>query len=379
MYIKREAESEIRDSLREFPVVSIIGPRQCGKSTVARKIMAEHGNSIYLDMEKPSDLNKLSEPEIFFSSNQGKLICLDEIQRRPEIFPIIRSHVDLSGNNGQFLILGSASPELLRQSSESLAGRIAYNELAPFSWNELSGVPGITWEKYMEKGGFPRSALSPSSSSSLKWRQNFIRTYIERDIVQLGFNIPAMTFHRLLLMCAHSHGQCLNLSKIGDSLGLSHTTIRKYIDILVHTYILLSLPPFEANIKKRLLKSPKIYFRDSGILHALLGIDDFNQLLGHPVFGSSWEGMAIVNILAANPGWNSFFYRDSNGSEIDLLLEKAGKLKAYECKASVAPSLSRGFWTAISALEIKDVSVVAPVSSSYTIKNNVKVIPLELV
>ncbi|HCE45755.1 MAG TPA: ATP-binding protein [Lentisphaeria bacterium] len=369
-------ESEIRDNLIQLPVVAIVGPRQCGKSTLARRIIGDFENSIYLDLEKPSDLFKLDEPEIFLGSNRGKLICLDEIQRRPEIFPVLRSFVDETGTSGQFLILGSASPELLRQSSESLAGRIAYTELMPFTWNEISSMADISWERYLERGGFPRSLICTSSSASLKWRLNFIRTYIERDIFQLGFNIPSLTLHRLLLMCAHSHGQCQNLSKIGDSLGVSHTTVRKYIDILVHTYILMVLPPFEANLKKRLVKTPKIYFRDSGILLALLGIDDFSQLLGHPIFGSSWEGMAIINIIASNPGWNPSFYRDSNGTEIDLVLEKGGRLKAFECKASATPSLNCGFWTAMSELNIGEAFVVAPVSSAYPIKNNVKVIPL---
>jgi len=343
-YIPRQIESELHDSLLGFPAVAVLGPRQCGKSTLAKRVVAEHPSAIYLDLEKPADLAKLHEPELFFSQHSGKLVCLDEIQRLPDIFSVLRSIIDEQGCNGQFLFLGSASRDLIRQSAETLAGRIAYLELTPLSYHEIqnSGEP-VTLNDLWLKGGFPDSLLTRDAKASRRWRENFIRTFLERDIPQLGFRIPAPALRRVWQMCAHDQGQLLNSSKLGASLGVSHTTFRSYIDLLSETYMLRILPPYIPNIKKRLVKSPKVYLRDSGILHSLLAIDTFDDLLGHPVFGASWETVAMEAIIASFPGWEPFFYRTVTGVEIDLILVRGSRKMAFEFKASTAPKVTKGF------------------------------------
>jgi len=276
--IKREKLAECIERLESFKALAILGPRQCGKSTLAKYIVSQFPGSVYLDLETPSDLQKLSEPELFFEQHAEKLVCLDEIQRQPDLFPILRGILDRGNRNGQILILGSASRDLIRQSSESLAGRIAYVELTPFSLVEVENLSQL-WLQ----GGFPLSFLAKTQTKSFQWRLEFIRTYLERDIPQLGFNIPAQTLRRLWTMCAHNHGQLLNQSKLGDALGLSHTSIRSYLDLLAQTFMIRVLSPFETNVKKRLIKAPKVYIRDSGILHGLLKLVSFDDVLGHPV------------------------------------------------------------------------------------------------
>jgi len=328
-------------------------------------------------LERPSDLAKLQDPEAFFRLQRGRLVCLDEVQRAPEIFPVLRSILDETGKNGQLLVLGSASPELLRQSSETLAGRISYLELAPFSLSEV-GDDEAALRRLWTRGGFPRSYLARSDAASLAWREDFIRTFLERDMPQLGIRIPAQTLRRFWMMCAHSHGQLLNSSQLGQSLGLSHTTVRSYVDLLEQTFLLRVLPPFAANLKKRLVRSPKIYLRDSGLLHALLELPSAQALLGHPVFGASWEGLVIENILAVlGRGWQAGFYRTSTGTELDLVLERGNERIAVECKASSAPAVSAGFWTALEDLNIRKAFVVAPVSQAYPIGKGVRVMPLQ--
>lgn len=362
--------------LRESPAVALLGPRQCGKSTLAADILRTR-SSCYLDLERPSDLAKLQDPEAFFKLQRGRLVCLDEVQRAPEIFPVLRSILDETRKNGQLLVLGSASPELLRQSSETLAGRISYLELAPFSLPEVGGDE-TALRRLWTRGGFPRSYLARSDAASLAWREDFIRTFLERDIPQLGIRIPAQTLRRFWMMCAHSHGQVLNSSQLGQSLGLSHTTVRSYVDLLERTFLLRVLPPFAANLKKRLVRSPKIYLRDSGLLHALLELPSARALLGHPVFGASWEGLVVENILTVlGRGWQAGFYRTATGTELDLVLERGNERIAVECKASSAPAVSAGFWTALEDLNIRKAFVVAPVSSAYPIGKGVRVMPLQ--
>ncbi len=374
--IKRNIYQSIIDRLKSNPVVAILGPRQCGKSTLSKMIISDIGNSIYLDLESPSDLNKLIDIETFFDVNKNKLVCLDEIQRTPDIFSALRSIIDRNGNNGQLLILGSASRDLIRQSSESLAGRISYLELTPFMNSEVNRENDMdSMRNLWMKGGYPRSYLSDYKESGI-WRGDFIQTYLERDIPQLGFNIPASLIRRVWMMCAHNHGQIMNYSKIGDSLGISHNTVRSYIEILSQTFLLRPLLPFHGNLKKRMVKSPKFYIRDTGLLHSLLGISGMNDLLGHPVYGYSWEGFALENILAELPDWNGCFYRTSTGSEIDLILEKGTKRVAVEFKASSAPELTRGFRVAMRDLEINDAWVIAPVTDNYALSKNVTVSPL---
>ncbi|MCF6169682.1 MAG: ATP-binding protein [Bacteroidales bacterium] len=380
MYIQRKVSSEITNYLLHFPAVAILGPRQCGKSTLAKFLIQHLDDAIYLDLEKRSDQARLTDPEMFFKLNHEKLICLDEVQKLPELFSDLRSTIDEQNRNGQFLILGSASRDLIKQSSETLAGRIVYIYLTPFTYLELKEPKtpkDSLLTKYLVRGGFPRSYLTDSAEISFKWRQSFIETFLQRDLPQMGFNIPPETALRLWKMCAHSQGQLLNASKFGDSLGFSHTTIKKYLDVFVGTFMLRLLPPFTVNTKKRMLKSPKIYIRDTGILHALLHIESMNELLGHPVFGASWETLVIENVIGKYREWDAGFYRSSNGAEIDLVLRKGQKTIAIECKATTAPKLSRGFYSAMADLNIDTAFVIAPVETSYPINEKVTVVPLK--
>lgn len=372
-YIHRFLECELAECLSQFPCTAILGPRQCGKTSLAHEIASDH-KSIYLDLERPADVRRLQEPEMFFNEHKSTLICLDEIQRVPDLFPVLRGWVDRH-RDSRFLILGSASRDLIKQSSESLAGRIAYLELTPFMSHEICGQ-GIDENALWMRGGFPDSLLAPSGKASMRWRNNFIQTFLERDIPSLGFNLPARTLERVWSMCAHYHGQTLNASALGKSLGTSHTSVRKYVELLSQTFMLRILPSFNANLKKRLIKAPKIYLRDSGILHALLGIEDFSALLGHPLYGASWEGFALEQVLSQFPQWKHGFYRTSDGTEMDLVLEKCGRRIGFEFKASAAPSVTQGFWNSIEALELEKTFVVAPVESGYPLTENVRVITI---
>ncbi len=373
-YIERYLTNKIQKRLTEIPAVAILGARQVGKSTLAKKIISKKSNAVYLDLERTSDLNKLRDPETFFSINKSKFICLDEIQKVPELFSTLRSVIDEHQRNGQFLILGSASRDLIQQSSESLAGRIAYVELPPFQQYE---VKSSKFENLWLRGGFPRSYLAKGALQSLEWRNDFIHTYLERDIPALGIKISAPKLERFWRMCAHSHGQILNLSKLGASLGVSHHTVRSYVDILEQTFLLRTLQPYWANVKKRLVKSPKIYMRDSGILHALLDIDSHNHLLGHPIYGESWEGFVIEQILTRLQHWQGYFYRTAAGNEIDLILEKGRELIAVEIKASSAPTVSKGFYNSIEDLGIDKAFIIAHVKHDYPYEQGVQVVSLE--
>ncbi len=370
MQVARNITDTVLESIKNNPVTAIIGARQVGKSTLAKQILSKFNPTLFIDLEKPSDKALLSEPQLFLEQHREKLICLDEIQLIPEIFSVIRSFVD-DNPKARFLILGSSSPNLLRQTSESLAGRIAYLSLAPFSLNELGKL--TTLKKYCLLGGFPRSILSKSSQQSFSWLSNFTRTFLERDLQTFGFNIPPETLRRLWVMIAHLNGQMANYSQIGNSLGLSHTTIKHYIDILHHTFMLRVLSPYYINIKKRLIKSPKLYIRDTGILHSLLNIKSFEELYAHPVYGSSWESTVIENILSKFKEWDYFYYRTAKGVELDLVLTKANRVIAIEIKASPAPKLTKGFYTALQDVNATEAYVIAPVAMAYPLKNNVMV------
>ena len=377
IFIERELTRSIQKRLSNNPAVALLGPRQCGKTSLAKHLISAIEGSYYLDLENPRDLARLSDPLLFFEEHKGQLVCLDEIQRIPEIFSTLRSVIDEVGENGQFLILGSASPDLIQQSSESLAGRLSYLELTPFLWNEVAsttqkseetiGIPSL-----LLKGGFPRSYLL-DNESSFQWRTDFLRSFLERDLPQFGFRIPAMMLRRFWKMVAHLHGETLNYSKIGNSLGVTYHTIRHYVDILEQTFMLRVLPPYEVNLKKRLIKSPKVYVRDSGLLMALLDIETVDELLGHPVFGAAWEGFVIENILSFFPNWQASFYRTSSGTELDLILTRKNRVIAVECKASTAPKVSKGFWNAIADIQPEMTWIIAPVSGSYLLKENVRV------
>ncbi len=368
-YINRYITNEILENLLDFPVVAILGPRQCGKSTLAKWLSKNKlKKAVYLDLERDADLRKLEHPEFFFEQHKDKLVCLDEIQLKPDLFRILRPIIDDDRRNGRFLILGSASRSLIQSSSESLAGRIGYVELTPLLFNEVqkeAGLAEVPLVNIWNRGGFPDSLLSRSDSSSFRWRKNFIRTFLERDIPNLGFRIPGNNLRRMWRMLAHTHGQLLNASKLGESLGVSHTTVRSYIDILSDTFMVRILEPYSTNTKKRLVKSPKTYLRDSGIVHALLDIEDMDDLLGHPGLGSSWEGFALEAVLARNKDKTPFFYRTSSGVEIDLVLVKGRKKIAIEFKASKAPKIGKGVYAACRDLEIDELYVIAPVDETF--------------
>jgi predicted AAA+ superfamily ATPase len=370
----------LKDSLKSFPVCGLIGSRQAGKSTLARTIASEYGeHTIFLDLELPSDLQKLADPELYFNQHSNDLIIIDEIQRMPEIFPLIRSVVDKWSRNGCFLILGSASPDLIRQSSESLAGRILYTELSPFLMKEV-GINTQTINSLWLRGGYPRSFLASNEKQSIQWRASFRRMYLERDIPQLGIRVPAATLDRFWQMLAHYHGQLWNASTIAQSLGVSPPTSRHYLDILEDTFVIRQLAPYYHNGGKRLVKSPKIYIRDSGLLHMLLRIETIEDLFAFPGVGASWEGFVIEQIINACPFQSGqfYFYRTSAGAEIDLLYFRKTYEPpiAIEIKFSAAPAVSRGFREGMKDLECKRGYVLYPGQDSYPISKEVTVLPV---
>lgn len=361
-YIPRKAESELRRALRRSPAVAILGPRQCGKSTLAKHLLRQ-GSSVYLDLQDRTDRAKLNEPELFFEHHREELVCLDEIQQLPEFFATLRSEIDRDRRPGRFLILGSASRDLIRQSNESLAGRLAQIELTPFLLSEVEAL--IDWQTSWVRGGFPDSLLAGDDQDSFAWRNDFVRTFLERDIPSLGLSIPMPIMDRLWRLLAHYHGQTLNYSKLAGALDLSVPTIRKYLAVLEQTYMLRLLPPFETNLKKRLVRSPKVYLRDSGTLHCLLEIENFDQLLAHPVVGESWEGFVIEQLIAAMPRWRPSFIRTSNGAEIDLLMQRGERLRVFEIKLSKAPRPTRGFFELVRQLKPEQAWVIAPVDEAF--------------
>ena len=373
MYLSRVLEAKIRQSLDCFPVTAIIGPRQSGKSTLAKHVLSGMKASVYLDLERPSDLQKLSEPELFLSSQRGETICIDEIQRIPEIFPLIRSLVDEWGGNSSFLILGSASRDLLRQSSESLAGRIAYHMLRPFLWDEVQDH--VSLEDYISTGAFPNSLLASDADTSWMWRGNFISTFLERDLLQWSGSSPN-SVRRLWQMLAHENGQTVNYSKFAGSLGISDTTVRNYIDLLASTFMVEIVPPYFSNLGKRIRKAPKVYVADSGISAALLGLQSYADILGHPGFGAMWEQIVLINILGNWPEAEIFHYRSSGGSEVDFVVRHRNKVFVVECKASLSPTLSKGFYSAIADINPQFSYVVAPVEEGWPLAKKVSVISL---
>jgi len=371
--IEREITDTVKTRLKNYPAVALLGARQVGKSTLASMVIEKIPKAIHLDLERPADLNKLTDPEAFFSQFSDHMICLDEIQRTPDIFPILRGVIDRNRRNGQFLILGSASRDLIRQSSESLAGRLSYIQITPFTQREASFTDQAT---HWLQGGYPRSLLTEKNEISVQWREDYIRTFLERDIPQLGFRIPANTLGRFWRMLAHSHGQVLNASKLAGSMGVSSHTIRKYIDLLEQTFVIRALPPYTENIKKRLIKSPKVYIRDTGVLHTLLNIENMEDLFAHPVYGASYEGYVIENIVTRFPRWQASYYRTSNGAEIDLILTKGMRKIAIEIKSSTSPKVSKSFWNSIETIAPDRTVVIAPVEGEYPIADHVMVMPL---
>jgi uncharacterized protein len=369
-YIPRKAETELERAVARSPAVAILGPRQCGKSTLAKAFLAPRA-SAYLDLQDRMDRNKLVEPELFFDRYRHELICLDEIQQLPEFFSILRSEIDRERRPGRFLILGSASRDLIRQTTETLAGRIAYLDLTPFLLQELKDE--TSWQTLWLRGGFPESVLARDDLDSYDWRRDFIRTFLERDIPGLGFGVPIPVMERLWRLLAHYHGQTVNYSKLAGAADISIPTLKKYLFILEQTYMIRLLRPAETNLKKRLTQSPKVYLRDTGILHNLLDIETFDQLLANPAAGPSWESFAVENLLAEWAHWRPSFMRTSNGAEIDLLLERGNRRVLFEFKLSKAPKPSRGFHELAQALNPEAAWVIAPVDKPYEIRQGVMV------
>lgn len=364
--------------LGQFPAVAILGPRQVGKTTLARHLVSDQ-QVVHLDLERPSDLAKLDDPEQFFASHDQSLVVLDEVQRAPDLFKVLRGVIDerrrQGRRSGQFLLLGSASLDLLRQSGESLAGRIAYVELAPLTALE---VPPVEASRLWVRGGFPESFLAENDAQSMTWREAFIRTYLERDIPQLGSRIPAETLRRFWTMLAHAQGGLLRAADLARSLAVDGKTVARYLDMLVDLLLVRRLQPYHVNIGKRLVKAPKVFVRDSGIVHSLLGLGSYESLLGHPVQGGSWEGFVIESLLAAAPvSVRPWFYRTATGNEIDLVLEMpGGELWAVEIKSGLAPRLERGFYSARGDLSPARSFVVYAGSDRFPLENGVEAIGL---
>ena len=378
--IQRKASAEIKLLLKEFAAVGVLGPRQVGKTTLAQDISETFDpKPIYLDLESPRDLAKLDNPEIYLENNKDRLIILDEIQRVPEIFAILRGVIDQRKREGfktgQFLILGSSSLDLLKQSSESLAGRIAYKELTGISVLEIDHSEIKTlWLR----GGFPDSFISLSDEASMRWRLNFILTYLERDVPQFGPRIPAVTLRRLWTMLANVQGSQVNTAQLGANLDITSPTAKRYLELLEDLLLIRSLRPWLGNIGKRLVKTPKIYVRDSGLVHTLLNINYLEDLYGHPVVGASWEGFVVENIITNLPqGVSYWFYRTSAGAEIDLVLEfNHQKRYAIEIKHSLAPSLSKGFYLGYDDIKATEGFVVYAGYEKYQLKENITVLSL---
>jgi len=380
--IPRKVSQEIVEALDRQAAVAIIGPRQVGKTTLALEI-AQDRKSLYLDLESLSDRNKLSDPEFFLKSYEDTLVILDEIHRVPELFQSLRGLIDQGRRRGKkvgrFLILGSASIDLLRQSGESLAGRIEYVDMGPFNAMEVANKEKELTKLWV-RGGFPDSFLAKNDVDSLKLRKSFIRTYLERDVAQFGPRIPAESLERLWTMLAHGQGTLLNASKMASGLMISAPTVTTYIDLLSDLLLVRRLSPFHGNVGKRLVKSPKVYVRDSGLLHALLGIRDFNELSGHPVVGNSWEGFVIENLLAISPeGTIASFYRTAAGAEIDLVLELPGRdgLWAIEIKRGVAPKIERGFHVACDDIKPNRKFVIYSGNSDYLLSPGLEAVSLK--
>ena len=373
--INRRLLPDVLHALTEFPAVALLGPRQAGKTTLARIILDARQDAIHLDLERPSDLAKLADPELFLSRQGDRLVVLDEIQRQPELFAVLRALIDDNRRPGRFLLLGSASPQLLQQASESLAGRIAFCELAPFDCSEVQvDLAGL--QDFWLRGGFPLSWLAQNDEASFAWREAFIATHLERDIPSFGIRVPGATLRRFWQMLAHLHGQLWNASRLASSFGVSAPTVQHYLDILEATYMLRRLQPYQANLGKRLVKSTKVYLRDSGILHALLGITSLDDLAGHPVVGASWEGWVLEQIAQLlGPQWQLSFYRTAAGAEMDIVAERGKHRIGFEIKFSSAPTLTKGFWSAKSDLILERACVVAPVVSGYPLAPDVEVVP----
>ncbi len=384
--IHRLVQARVAELLRQFPAVAILGPRQVGKTTLALALAETLGKeAIYLDLELPSDRAKLADPELYLNQHENKLVILDEIHRLPGLFETLRGLIDRRRRKGSrsrhFLVLGSASIDLLHQSAETLAGRIAYEELTPLSVTEVAGSGKKSADRLWVRGGFPDSFLASTDANSFTWRSAFIQTYLERDVPSLGPRIPAETLRRYWQMLAHNQGQMLNAAQLATGLGVSGHTVARYLDLMVDLLLVRRLQPWATNVKKRLVRAPKVYVRDSGLLHALLDIRNREALLGHPVVGASWEGMLIENILDALPATTrTTFYRTSAGAEIDLVIEFSAKERwAIEVKRSIgSPAPSKGFYIGCEDIKATRQIVLYPGDERFKLDAKTEVMPLNL-
>ena len=378
-YVPRRLQADIESALAEQSAVGLLGPRQVGKTTLAHRLAA-YREAVYLDLENPEDLALLSEPRALLATYADRLVILDEVQRLPGLFQTLRGLIDQYRRAGRgvgcFLLLGSSSPDLLRQSAESLAGRIAYRELGTL---DLSETGPESMDRLWLRGGFPRAWLAGSDAASFLWRRDLVRTYLERDIPVFDSRLPAETLRRLWTMLAHSQGALLNTAQLASSLAIHVRTLNRYIDLLVDLLLVRRLPPWSGNVGKRLVRSPRLYVRDSGIVHALLGLRRLEDVLAHPVAGGSWEGFVLENLLAAAPAWaQPFFYRTQAGAEVDVVLEfDPGNRWAVEIKRSASrPTPSKGFHTACADLEVQRRLVVYGGTRAFPQPNGVETLPL---
>jgi len=374
--ILRRAQALVESRLAQYSAVALLGPRQSGKTTLARSVAAHDSRALVLDLERVSDRAALSQPELFFPSHRDRLLVLDEVQHVPQLFAALRPEIDDDRRPGRFLLLGSASGELLRQTGESLAGRVSYVELTPLLATELQ-LDMVGLQSLWLRGGFPLSHLAADDESAFIWRQDFIRTFLQRDLPDMGVRVPAETLRRFWTMLAHVHGQVFNASQLGVALGgASHTAVARYLDVLVDTLMVRRLQPYLSNVGKRLVKSPKVYLRDSGLLHALLGVMTVADLQGHPIAGASWEGFVVEQVAAQLPPEAQLgFYRTAAGAEVDLVIEHRSRRIGVEIKFSAAPKPTKGFWEALKDLRLDKAYVIAPVQRRYALADGVEVLP----
>ena len=366
-----KAQERINAALQIHPAVALVGPRQCGKTTLARMLTDKEPHYSFFDLEKAVDRRRLESPEQTLSPLNG-LVVIDEVQRQPQLFETLRVLLDRPGSATRFLLLGSASPSLIKGVSETLAGRVGIVDLAGF---DLSEIADNQWRSLWQRGGYPRSYLAPDDPASALWRENFIRTFLERDIPQLGITIPAESLRRFWTMIAHYHGQVWNAAEFARALGTSEGTARRYLDILQGACMVRVLTPWHENLKKRQVKSPKIYIRDSGLLHAILDLNSFDALSGHPKLGASFEGFVIEQLLSGFDTRNASFWATHGGAELDLLLTIQGKRHGFECKYSDAPGTTRSMRSAIEDLQLSHLWIVYPGNEPYELDKNISVLP----
>jgi len=372
MLARPDALKSIRSAFAAHPAVGLAGPRQCGKTTLARTIAAEEKNCTFFDMEKAVDRRRLEAPEQALAPLEG-LVIIDEVQRQPSLFETLRVLLDRPDQKTRFLLLGSASPGLIKGVSESLAGRVGLVDLGPFQLNETGAD---TWRTLWHRGGFPRSFLAPNDEASFTWRESFIRTFLERDIPQFGITVPAETLRRFWTMIAHYHGQVWNGAEFARALGSSEPTARRYLDILSGAFMVRVLPPWHENLKKRQLKAPKLYVRDSGLLHSLFELESADDISGHPKVGASWEGFVIEQLVAATGSRSAYYWATHGGAELDLMLIIRGKRYGFEIKRSDAPEATKSMHTALKDLGLDHLWVVYPGTESYPLADRLTVLPI---